>query len=86
VFARARFDLPEAGDLFLDTADWGKGVVWINGFCLGRYWSRGPQRTLYVPGPALRETDNELILFELHAAGTATARFVAGPELGHTEF
>ncbi|MFD7660281.1 beta-galactosidase [Actinosynnema sp. NPDC059797] len=35
----------------------GRGVVWVNGFRLGRYWSRGPQRTLHVPGPVLRAGD-----------------------------
>ncbi|MGH6653718.1 MAG: beta-galactosidase [Actinocrinis sp.] len=86
VFARASFDHPDDGDLFLDTAQWGKGVAWINGFCLGRYWSRGPQRTLYVPAPILREEGNELIVFELQAAASARLRFAAGPALGHTEF
>ncbi len=85
VFARATFDLPEPGDLHLDTSGWGKGVVWINGFCLGRYWSRGPQRTLYVPGPVLRARDNELILFEQHATSATRVTFVAAPDLGHTE-
>ncbi|HEU5354561.1 MAG TPA: beta-galactosidase, partial [Actinocrinis sp.] len=85
VFARATFDLAEPGDLHLDTSAWGKGVVWINGFCLGRYWSRGPQRTLYVPGPVLRARDNELILFEQHASSATHVSFVAAPDLGHTE-
>jgi beta-galactosidase len=85
VFARATFDLSEPGDLYLDTSAWGKGVVWINGFCLGRYWSRGPQRTLYVPGPVLQAHDNELIVFEQHATGSPRANFVPGPDLGHTE-
>jgi len=71
-------------DLFLDTAGWGKGVVWINGFCLGRYWSRGPQRTLYVPGPVLRAEGNEIVVLELHAA-QAGVSFVAAPRLGHIE-
>jgi beta-galactosidase len=63
----------------------GKGIAWINGFCLGRYWSRGPQRTLYVPGPVVRETANELIILELHASSGARASFVSVPDLGHTE-
>jgi beta-galactosidase len=84
-FARASFDLAEAVDLHLDTAGWGKGVAWINGFCLGRYWSRGPQRTLYVPGPVVRKTGNELIILELQAAGRACASFVSAPDFGHTE-
>lgn len=90
VFARAVFDLAgfnpgRPADLHLATAGLGKGIAWLNGFCLGRYWSRGPQRTLYVPGPVTREVGNELILLELQAAATATVSFVARPDLGHTE-
>ena len=90
-FARATFDAPVADgevitDLFLDTIDWAKGVAWINGFCLGRYWSRGPQRTLYVPAPVLKPKDNELIILELHATASAEVRLLARQELGHTEF
>ncbi|HWG25110.1 beta-galactosidase family protein [Actinospica sp.] len=94
-FARATFDAPAADgdgagaaitDLFLDTIEWGKGVAWINGFCLGRYWSRGPQRTLYVPAPVLKATDNELIILELHATASAEVCLLAQQELGHTEF
>ena len=70
VFARAVFDLPAESDLYLSTAGLGKGIAWINGFCVGRYWSRGPQRTLYVPGPVTRRTGNELIILELHSAAS----------------
>ena len=83
-FARAVFDPPEAADLYLSTAGWDKGIAWVNGFCLGRYWSRGPQRTLYVPGPATRTGANELIILELHAASAAVT-FRPGSDLGHTE-
>jgi beta-galactosidase len=85
VFARATFDLPAVRDLYLDTGAWGKGVVWINGFCLGRYWSRGPQRTLYVPAPTLREAGNELIVLELHATPHAGVRFVSSHDLGPSQ-
>jgi beta-galactosidase len=84
-FARAAFDLPAAADLFLSTAGLGKGIAWVNGFCLGRYWSRGPQRTLYVPGPVTRKGANELIILELGATAGGAVEFVAGPDLGHTE-
>ncbi|MFT4041780.1 MAG: beta-galactosidase [Gordonia sp. (in: high G+C Gram-positive bacteria)] len=79
------FWLEEPSDLFLDTSIWGKGVAWINGFALGRYWSRGPQRTLYVPGPALRAGVNELIVLELHGISTPRGRFVDAPQLGPSE-
>lgn len=48
-------------DTFLDMSGWGKGVVFVNGFNLGRYWSTvGPQLTLYLPAPLLQVGDNEV--------------------------
>ncbi|CAK7319075.1 Beta-galactosidase-1-like protein 2 [Vulpes lagopus] len=43
---------------------WTKGVIFINGQNLGRYWNIGPQETLYLPGPWLRPGSNEIIVFE----------------------
>ncbi|MGM1029055.1 MAG: beta-galactosidase [Actinomycetota bacterium] len=80
---RGAFELDDAADLFLHTAGWGKGFAWVNGFFLGRYWRRGPQRTLYVPGPVTRAGRNEIVVVELDAMTDATARFVARPDLGH---
>lgn len=57
-----------AGDACLDLPGWTRGFVWINGFNLGRYWSAGPQRSLYVPGPVLREGTNEVWVLELDQA------------------
>jgi beta-galactosidase len=90
-FARFTFELDAPADLFLATGSpgegrLGQGIAWLNGFCLGRYWSRGPQRTLYAPEPVTRRGGNELIILELGAAPGGTAEFVAGPDLGHTEF
>ena len=84
-FVRFTFDLPSPADLFLSTAALGKGIAWLNGFCLGRYWSRGPQRTLYAPGPVTRKDGNELIVLELGATAGGAVEFVSGPDLGHTE-
>ncbi|MBW7453390.1 beta-galactosidase [Paenibacillus sepulcri] len=64
-FYRAKFLVEERGDTFLKLAGWTKGVAYINGFNLGRYWDKGPQRTLYVPGPLLVAGENELVIFEL---------------------
>ncbi|MGO1024152.1 glycoside hydrolase family 35 protein [Streptomyces rubiginosohelvolus] len=57
------------GHAGLELPGWTRGFVWVNGFCLGRYWSAGPQRTLYVPGPVLREGANEVWVLELEDAG-----------------
>ena len=54
-----------AGDARLELPGLTRGFVWINGFNLGRYWSAGPQRSLYVPGPVLREGANEVWVLEL---------------------
>ncbi|MGW0390559.1 glycoside hydrolase family 35 protein [Streptomyces sp. NPDC003042] len=59
-------------DGFLDVSDWGTGLIWLNGFLLGHYDTpRGPQRTLYAPGPLWRAGDNEIVLLELERPGTA---------------
>ncbi|HYI51744.1 MAG TPA: beta-galactosidase family protein [Microbacterium sp.] len=81
---RATFALDEAADLFLDTRGWGKGYAWVNGFFLGRYWRRGPQRTLFVPAPVTRAGENIVVIVEFEAITDATARFLARPDLGHT--
>ncbi|XP_029034626.1 beta-galactosidase-like [Osmia bicornis bicornis] len=53
-------------DTFLNTVGWGKGVAFVNGHNLGRYWPLpGPQVTLYVPAPFLKTGENELIVVEL---------------------
>nr|XP_012418674.1 PREDICTED: beta-galactosidase-1-like protein isoform X2 [Odobenus rosmarus divergens] len=60
--------LGEGGDTFLFLPGWTKGQVWINGFNLGRYWTkRGPQETLYVPRPLLfyRGALNKITVLEL---------------------
>ncbi|MGW3090977.1 glycoside hydrolase family 35 protein [Streptomyces sp. NPDC001108] len=75
----------EPADTFLHLDGWTKGVAWINGFPLGRYWSRGPQRSLYVPGPALRPGPNEIIVLELHATATLRVHLRDTPDLGPTE-
>jgi beta-galactosidase len=65
-FYKGTFRVDELADTFLELKGWTKGVVFVNGFNLGRYWHIGPQKTLYVPAPLLREGTNELVLFELH--------------------
>lgn len=82
---RTTFQAGEPVDRFLRTDAWGKGIAWVNGFCLGRYWHRGPQHTLYVPGPLLRASDNELVVLELETMVDPTATFAAGLSLGPVE-
>lgn len=69
VVKKGIFNLTEVGDTYLDMGEWGKGVVWINGHNLGRYWSVGPQQTLYVPVEWLKKGNNEIMVLELLKPG-----------------
>jgi len=65
VIQEAEFNLHETGDTFLDMQKLGKGIVFINGKNIGRYWSKvGPQQTLYIPGVWLKKGKNTIQIFE----------------------
>ena len=64
-FWRGHFHLTQPADTFLDLRSWGKGVVWVNGRCLGRFWNIGPTQTAYAPGPWLREGENGIVILDL---------------------
>jgi len=57
-------NVPEPADTFLDMSTFGKGMVWVNGHNLGRYWKIGPQQTLYVPGCWLKKGENEFLILD----------------------
>jgi beta-galactosidase len=63
-FHRFEVELDKAGDTFLDMRPWGKGMVWVNGHNLGRFWNIGPQQTMFVPGPWLKSGRNEFIVLD----------------------
>ncbi|XP_074833221.1 beta-galactosidase-1-like protein 2 [Carettochelys insculpta] len=72
-------------DTFLKLEGWEKGVVFINGKNLGRYWKIGPQETLYLPATWLQPGNNEVIIFEEHSAGRIV-QSVDLPYLGRTHY
>ncbi|GAA1986826.1 glycoside hydrolase family 35 protein [Kitasatospora viridis] len=85
-FHRGTFEVEAPADTFVHLPGWTKGTVWVNGFHLGRYWSRGPQRSLYLPGPVLRPGRNAITVLELHAARHPhTVDLRTTPDLGPTE-
>lgn len=65
VLRKGVFHLDEVADTYLDMSQWGKGVVWVNGHNLGRYWYVGPQQTIYLPGEWLRKGENDVEVLEL---------------------
>jgi len=71
-FYEGHLKIDKAGDTFLDVRSLGKGAVWINGHAIGRFWDIGPQQTLYVPGPWLKEGDNQVVVFDAKGRGTVS--------------
>ncbi|SDJ97222.1 glycoside hydrolase family 35 protein [Sediminibacillus albus] len=82
-FFRGTFDADGLHDTFIDSTGFTKGNIFINGFNLGRYWNTaGPQQRLYLPGPLLKEKDNELVILELEHTDTDEVRLLDEHKLG----
>ena len=71
-------------DTHLAFPGWGTGLLWVNGFLLGRYSEAGPQVTQYVPAPLLREGSNRIVLLDLRRRAT-TVELRDAAELGPEE-
>jgi len=80
-FWRASVSLAQPGDTFLDLRGWGKGVVWVNGHCLGRFWDIGPTQTAYAPGCWLRRGANEVVILDLKGPRDPVVAGLASPIL-----
>lgn len=80
-FHKGVFNLQKKGDCFVDMSQWGKGAVWVNGKSLGRFWNIGPQQTLYVPAPWLKEGENEIVVFEMEDTGNRILQGLGQPIL-----
>ena len=73
--------LPGGRVIYTDTRGWGKGTVFVNGHHLGRFWSIGPQQTLYIPGPWLRKGANDIVVFTLDEPTKKTMTGLDAPVL-----
>ncbi|RCI11240.1 hypothetical protein L249_7765 [Ophiocordyceps polyrhachis-furcata BCC 54312] len=54
-------------DTFLTLNGGIKGQIWVNGINLGRYWTIGPQQSLYLPGCYIKPIGsvNDVVVLEL---------------------
>ena len=75
VFFTATLNLSKVADTYLDLSGWTKGVVWVNGNNLGRYWAIGPQYRLYCPASFLHTGPNQIVVFDLHQTAAAPISF-----------
>ncbi|KAI9554454.1 hypothetical protein GHT06_019727 [Daphnia sinensis] len=75
-------------DTYITTTGWGdgnRGVVFVNGFNIGRYSGIGPTKTLYIPAPLLIRGDNIILVWSLFEPVT-TISFTDQPDLGPPKY
>lgn len=82
--AVASFDVAEPLDAWLAFPAGSKGMVWLNGFLLGRYWKVGPQETLYAPAPLWKVGRNEIVVLDTDGLGSKV-EIREEPSFGETE-
>lgn len=75
-FFGGNFELDSVADTYIDLSQFRKGIVWVNGHNLGRYWNVGPQQRLYCPAPWLKKGRNEVRVLDLLQTGPASIRGV----------
>lgn len=78
-YFRTHVKVSKVGDTYLDLSSWSKGIVWVNGHCLGRYWNVGPQQALYLPGCWLKKGDNEVIILDIVGPKNAVTEGLTAP-------
>lgn len=71
-FYRGNLQVSTPGDTFLNTTALGKGVVWVNGHLLGRFWNLGPMGSLFLPGAWLHPGKNDLVVMDLDGGPVPT--------------
>lgn len=79
-FYRYQFDIEIPESTYLDVSGFGKGVVLVNGFNIGRYWNIGPTLSLYIPGALLKQGQNEIIIFETEGQYSEEIRLLQAPQ------
>jgi beta-galactosidase len=73
-FFEGSFKLSETSDTYFDMSGYSKGLLYVNGHNLGRYWSIGPQQRLYCPAGFLKKGKNEILVFDLHQLNPASIK------------
>ncbi len=73
-FFTGSFNLSETGDTYFDMSNYSKGVLYVNGHNLGRYWNIGPQQRLYCPANWLKKGKNEILVFDMYQLQAAAVK------------
>lgn len=79
-FYRYTFDIEEAEDTFINMENFGKGIVLVNGFNIGRFWEIGPTLSLYISKALLKTGENEIVIFETEGTWSETISLEKEPK------
>jgi beta-galactosidase len=80
VFFRGLFSLAYTGDTYFDLSNYTKGIVWVNGHNLGRYWEIGPQKRLFCPSSFIKPGLNEILILDLRVTDARPVRGMTSME------
>lgn len=84
-FFKSSIQVDKPADTYVDTRSLYKGQLWLGDHNLGRFWSIGPQYTLYAPGCWLHPGTNSITVFELNAQKDEKLTSVNHPSFGATK-
>lgn len=82
-------ELKTLKDTYLELTHFGKGIVFVNGVNIGRFWDVGPTLSLYIPHGLLTIGKNRIIIFEtegkysefIHLVHKPTFKTIKGAKL-----
>lgn len=80
-FYKGTLHADKPNDTYLDLRNFSKGVAWVNGHCLGRFWNIGPTQTMYTPGPWLHAGDNQVLILDVLGPTSPTSAGLDTPIL-----
>ena len=73
------FEMKALKDTYLDLSGFGKGLAFVNGINIGRFWNVGPTLSLYIPHSLLKEGHNRIIIFETEGEYEESINLVKQP-------
>ena len=73
------FEMKALKDTYLDLSGFGKGLAFVNGVNIGRFWNVGPTLSLYIPHSLLKEGHNRIIIFETEGEYEVSINLVNKP-------
>lgn len=76
-------DLEPENDTYIEVYGFHRGLVFINGFNLGRHYWFSTQKSLYIPKSLLKKGKNEILIADIYASPIAKKVVLSGKQILH---